>query len=86
MCEARNVQVVSWKVNGKPLSLLHLNESDVDIESPYIDGNTYRDTLKIRAKVEFNETIVQCIALHGTEIIYSNNATLRIQGAQILFT
>ena len=73
---------IHWIVNGTWLEDLEQRDGIEVVDLPYIGHLNF-----INISVEHNDTTIQCrVDFTSGEIVYSNNATLFVQGAVILIT
>ena len=76
-----NIQQYHWLVNGTRLEDLNLGDRVQDFMT-----RTTGSLLFMNIPEEYNNTTIQCKAtLTSGEIIYSNNATLLVQGEDPVF-
>ena len=87
-CVTRGALFAYWRVNGTAYGFLPFelrNDLDTDQESV---GDIEVYTLTIPGRAEYNETVVQCVAIRdvGGGFIESANVTLKVQGKNNLHT
>lgn len=65
-----------WTVNGV-LTGIYLKGATVNTDLSFKTS-----TLEFTATSEFNNGIIECVAIIGLETVISNNSTLKVQGMQ----
>ena len=86
ICEYRDTQYIPvWEMDGVETADLPFElQNEIEFFHAGIVGSRERSGLRVPARLEFNETMIQCYILADNNVrIRSNTATLLIQGRDL---
>lgn len=81
-CQHHTADAIGWKVNGTGPALDVINIPNITIDRLLLHGNDFLYTLIIGTLLEYNQTIIECVAIFfdGREQQSTAPVTLLSQG------